>query len=68
MVRLLTYRRKDYLVLYVLRGVRDYFHGYMVPSTGYLATSRSIPTRPASSCASRRGPARSSSRWSPIPS
>lgn len=35
-VRLLTYRRKDYLVLYTLRGVRDYFHGYMVPSTGYL--------------------------------
>lgn len=35
-VRLLTYRRKDYLVLYTLRGVRDYFHGYMVPTTGYL--------------------------------
>jgi len=35
-VRLLTYRRKDYLVLYTLRGVRDYFHGYMVPSSGYL--------------------------------
>ncbi len=35
-LQLLTYRRKDYLVLYTLRGVRDYFHGYMVPSTGYL--------------------------------
>lgn len=35
-VQLLTYRRKDYQVLYTLRGVRDYFHGYMVPSTGYL--------------------------------
>ena len=35
-MRLLTYRRKDYLVLYTLRGVRDYFHGYMAPSTGYL--------------------------------
>ncbi|MDQ1300731.1 MAG: uridine kinase [Chloroflexota bacterium] len=35
-VRLLTYRRKDYLALYTLRGVRDYFHGYMVPATGYL--------------------------------
>lgn len=35
-VRLLTYRRKDYLVLYTLRGVRDYFHGYMTPSAGYL--------------------------------
>lgn len=35
-LHLLSYRRKDYLVLYTLRGVRDYFHGYMVPSTGYL--------------------------------
>ena len=35
-VRLLTYRRKDYLTLYQLDGVRDSFHGYMVPSTGYL--------------------------------
>ncbi len=29
-------RRKDYLKLYELNGVRDYFHGHMVPSTGYL--------------------------------
>jgi len=36
MLRLLTYRRKDYLTLYQLDGVRDCFHGYMVPSTGYL--------------------------------
>ena len=36
MVRLLRYRRKDYLTLYQLAGVRDSFHGYMVPSTGYL--------------------------------
>lgn len=35
-VRLLNWRRKDYLTLYQLRGFRDYFHGYMVPSTGYL--------------------------------
>ncbi len=35
-VRLLSHRRKDYLTLYQLRGFRDYFHGYMVPSTGYL--------------------------------
>jgi uridine kinase len=35
-VRLLGSRRKDYLTLYQLRGMRDYFHGYMVPSTGYL--------------------------------
>jgi uridine kinase len=35
-VRLLNRRRKSYLTLYSLRGFRDYFHGYMVPSTGYL--------------------------------
>jgi uridine kinase len=35
-VRLLKHRRKAYLTLYDLRGFRDYFHGYMVPSTGYL--------------------------------
>jgi uridine kinase len=33
---LLAHRRKPYLVLYQLRNVRDYYHGYMVPSTGYL--------------------------------
>ena len=36
-VRLLNRRRKSYLTLYRLRGFRDYFHGYMVPSTGYLS-------------------------------
>ena len=35
-VRLLGKRSKDYLTLYQLRGLRDYFHGYMLPSTGYL--------------------------------
>ena len=35
-VQLLARRQKDYLSLYNLRGSRDYFHGYMVPSTGYL--------------------------------
>ena len=35
-VRLLVYRKKDYLTLYSLRGRMDYHHGYMVPSTGYL--------------------------------
>jgi len=35
-VRLFSRRRKDYLSLYNLRGFRDYFHGYMVASTGYL--------------------------------
>lgn len=29
-------RRKDYLTMYQLNGVRDYFHGFMVPRTGYL--------------------------------
>ncbi len=35
-VRLLLSRNKDYLTLYNLRNMRDYFHGYMVPSTRYL--------------------------------
>jgi uridine kinase len=35
-VRLLARRRKAYLTVYQLRGFRDYFHGYMVPSTRYL--------------------------------
>ncbi len=29
-------KNKAYLRLYCLNGYRDYFHGYMVPSTGYL--------------------------------
>lgn len=29
-------RRKDYLTLYELNGVRDYFHGFMVSRTRYL--------------------------------
>jgi uridine kinase len=35
-VQLLARRQKAYLSLYNLRGTRDYFHGYMVPSSGYL--------------------------------
>ncbi|MCP4535652.1 MAG: nucleoside kinase, partial [Chloroflexi bacterium] len=35
-VQLLKRRHKDYLSLYSLRGLRDYFYGYMVPSTRYL--------------------------------
>ena len=35
-VRLLKYRQKDSLVLYRLVDHRDYHHGYMVPSTGFL--------------------------------
>ena len=35
-VRLLKYRGKGHLVLYRLGIHKDYHHGYMVPSTGYL--------------------------------
>lgn len=35
-VALLAHRDKEYLILYQLHDTRDYFHGYMVPSTGYL--------------------------------
>jgi len=35
-LQLLNYRQDDNLVLYNLHGKRDYHHGYMVPSTGYL--------------------------------
>lgn len=35
-VQLLQFRSKDTLVLYKLRDRRDYHHGYMVPSTGYM--------------------------------
>jgi uridine kinase len=34
--RLLSHRTKDTIVLYEMRGRRDHFQGYMVPSTGYL--------------------------------
>ncbi len=46
MVRLLAHRRKDYLVLYTLREMRDYFHGYMVPSAGYLQSFALHPYPP----------------------
>ena len=42
--RLLVHRRKPTLVLYTLGTLRDYHHGYMVPSTGYL---RWFALRPA---------------------
>lgn len=35
-VQLLDFRKKDYLKVYELRGLYDYFYGHMVPSTGYL--------------------------------
>ncbi|HSR20593.1 MAG TPA: nucleoside kinase, partial [Anaerolineales bacterium] len=43
-VRLLSYRRKDYLTLYSLRDRMDYHHGYMVPSTGYLKWFELVPS------------------------
>ena len=42
-VRLLKYRTKDSLVLYRLREHKDYHHGYMVPSTGYLKWFTLVP-------------------------
>ncbi|MBE0688102.1 MAG: nucleoside kinase [Anaerolineaceae bacterium] len=35
-IRLLKYRTKPHLVLYQLGDHKDYHHGYMVPSSGYL--------------------------------
>lgn len=35
-VRLISHRKKDYLTLYDLKENHDYYHGYMVPSSGYL--------------------------------
>ncbi len=34
--RLLSHRRKPYMIIYEMGGHRDYHHGYMVPRTGYL--------------------------------
>ena len=34
--RLLGYRQEPDISIYTLRGVRDYFYGYMAPSTGCL--------------------------------
>jgi uridine kinase len=45
-LRLLKYRNKDYLTVYTLRGLTDYFYGYMLPSTGYLKTFALKPLPP----------------------
>ena len=42
-VNLLKYRKKDYLILYALGNHLDYFHGYMVPSTGFLRWFDLVP-------------------------
>ena len=34
--RLLAHRRKPTIAMYALGNLRDYHHGYMVPSTGYV--------------------------------
>jgi uridine kinase len=44
-VQLIAFRRKDYVTLYQLRDCRDYHHGYMVPSTGYLKWFALVPTQ-----------------------
>ena len=43
-VQLLAHRQKDYLTLYQMEDFRDYHHGYMVPSTGFLRWYALIPT------------------------
>ncbi len=43
-VKLLAFRRKDYVTIYQLNECRDYHHGYMVPSTGYLQWFALAPT------------------------
>ena len=42
--RLLRHRRKPTMVIYQLGEHRDYHHGYMVPSTGYLKWFALTPT------------------------
>lgn len=43
-VSLLAHRQKNYLTMYQLGDHRDYHHGYMVPSTGYLRWFQLTPT------------------------
>ncbi len=42
-IRLLNHRKKEYLILYSMGDHRDYHHGYMVPSTGYLEWFKLTP-------------------------
>ncbi|HTX78537.1 MAG TPA: nucleoside kinase [Longilinea sp.] len=42
-VRLLKYRTKDNLVLYRCGSHRDYHHGYMLPSTGFVRWLAILP-------------------------
>jgi uridine kinase len=43
-VQLLAFRSKNYVTIYQLNECRDYHHGYMVPSTGYLQWFALAPT------------------------
>ena len=52
-VRLLNYRKKNYLTLYRLGERMDYHHGYMVPSTGYLRWFDLVYTKAGLLCATR---------------
>lgn len=36
-IPLLAYRKEDYLNLYEVEDFKNYFYGYMVPTTGYLS-------------------------------
>lgn len=40
---LLQYRTQDYINLYTLGWLKNYFYGYMVPSTGYLKIFDLVP-------------------------
>ncbi len=51
--RLLTHRQQDSLVLHQLRARRDYFQGYLLPSTRHLRGSACTIVRRAS-CSSTR--------------
>lgn len=44
MLRLLESREKDYVTLYTLGDVQDYFFGYMIPSTSYITLWDIEPT------------------------
>jgi uridine kinase len=43
--RLLSRRKKPYMMMYRLGEHQDYHHGYMVPSTGYLRWFALLPTQ-----------------------
>ncbi len=42
-IPLLNYRQEGYLNLYEMEGFKNYFYGYMVPSTGYLSLFELTP-------------------------